>query len=277
MKTRIISSLVMVPTLILLFLGGPFILAGALIVTLIALHEFTNAFGDKKPALWVGYVSIALLYIGYVIFPHSEILLSAWFFLVIVLSFLSMFSMDKRTLMQGFATFVSVFYVVFLVFHIVLVDSSFSTKISTSIGLDITGLHSYVWIIVLTAFGTDIFAYFVGVMFGKHKLCPVISPKKTVEGAIGGLVGSVILCGLFGYFFIPEGFVNCIILGVLGGVTSQLGDLSASIMKRKLEIKDWGAIIPGHGGILDRFDSVLFTAPTVYYFLLIESTVENML
>jgi phosphatidate cytidylyltransferase len=112
-------------------------------------------------------------------------------------------------------------------------------------------------------------AYFTGLLLGRHKLAPKISPKKTIEGAVGGVAGSVLLCGLFGYFAVPPLLTHCIALGVLGGVVSQLGDLTASIFKRKMGIKDYGNLIPGHGGVLDRFDSVLFTAPAVYYYIVI--------
>jgi phosphatidate cytidylyltransferase len=95
----------------------------------------------------------------------------------------------------------------------------------------------------------------------------VLSPKKTIEGCIGGVVGSVVCCGLFGYFAIPAFFLHCVIIGVLGGVVSQVGDLMASAIKRRLGIKDYGTLIPGHGGLLDRIDSLLFTAPLVYIYL----------
>ena len=112
-------------------------------------------------------------------------------------------------------------------------------------------------------------AYFTGMLLGKHKLCPKISPKKTIEGSIGGILGSVILCAAFSAIFVPQLLVHSIIIGVLGGIISQFGDLTASIFKRKMGIKDYGNLIPGHGGILDRFDSVLFTAPMVYYYILL--------
>ena len=108
-------------------------------------------------------------------------------------------------------------------------------------------------------------AYFTGLAMGKHKLCPHLSPKKSVEGAVGGVIGSVILCLLFGHFFVPDFKALCLIIGFFGSVVSQLGDLSASAFKRQMGIKDYGNLIPGHGGILDRFDSVLFTAPVVFY------------
>jgi phosphatidate cytidylyltransferase len=101
---------------------------------------------------------------------------------------------------------------------------------------------------------------------GRHKLCPSVSPQKTVEGAVGSLVGSLLLCGAFGYLLMPALLVHCLIIGAIGGVVSQLGDLTASVFKRNLGIKDYSNLIPGHGGILDRFDSVLFTAPCIYYY-----------
>ena len=153
------------------------------------------------------------------------------------------------------ATITGIVYVVFFSFHVTLVEQ-------TEYGI-------LIWLVVLTAFGTDIMAYFSGFLFGKHKLCPKISPKKTIEGSIGGTLGSVILSGLFGYFFAPEVLVHCLVIGVLGGIVSQFGDLTASIFKRKMGIKDYGNLIPGHGGILDRFDSVLFTGPMVYYYIVL--------
>ena len=110
-------------------------------------------------------------------------------------------------------------------------------------------------------------AYFVGRSLGKNKLCPKISPKKTIEGSIGGIIGSIIVCGLFGVIFARGLILHCFIIGALGGVVSQFGDLTASVFKRKMGIKDYGNLIPGHGGILDRFDSVLFNAPLVFYYI----------
>jgi len=95
----------------------------------------------------------------------------------------------------------------------------------------------------------------------------MISPKKTIEGAIGGVVGSILICGGFGFIFAHQYFVHCLVIGAIGAVISQCGDLTASIFKRKMGLKDYGNLIPGHGGILDRFDSVLFTAPAVYYYI----------
>ena len=128
---------------------------------------------------------------------------------------------------------------------------------------------SYLLLMVfIVAFASDSCAYFAGMFLGKHKLAPRLSPKKTIEGSIGGTLGTMLVSGLFGYFVMPEIMIHCMIMGALGAVFSQFGDLTASIFKRKMGIKDYGHLIPGHGGILDRFDSVLFTAPLIYYYII---------
>ena len=128
-----------------------------------------------------------------------------------------------------------------------------------------------VWLVFLCSWGCDTCAYCVGVLFGKHKMSPKLSPKKSVEGAVGGVVGSVLLTFLYVWIFrsamdvtLNEAVILSAISGV-GALISMVGDLTASAIKRNYEIKDYGNLIPGHGGILDRFDSVIFTAPIIYY------------
>lgn len=130
----------------------------------------------------------------------------------------------------------------------------------------------YVLVGILSAWGADAGAYFAGTFFGRHQLAPQISPKKTVEGAVGGGFVNVLIMLLCGVLFTHVGYAGEItanywalaLIGVLGAFTSILGDLSFSLIKRGCHIKDFGQVIPGHGGILDRFDSVIFTAPFVY-------------
>lgn len=130
----------------------------------------------------------------------------------------------------------------------------------------------YALISVFAAWVPDCGAFFAGKLFGRHKLCPVISPKKTVEGLIGGVISSVILLQVFGWVFSAIFYggardvshLALLIIGFFGAFVSVLGDLSFSLIKRSCGIKDFGNVIPGHGGILDRFDSVIFTAPFVY-------------
>ncbi|MDL2273187.1 phosphatidate cytidylyltransferase [Oscillospiraceae bacterium OttesenSCG-928-G22] len=118
----------------------------------------------------------------------------------------------------------------------------------------------------ITAFGSDAMALFAGMLFGKHKLAPDISPKKTVEGAIGGLVMSPVLLVIFSFvlgrmYGLETNYLLLVVYGFSGAFVSQIGDLAMSFIKRQYHIKDFGELIPGHGGILDRFDSVLFAAP----------------
>ena len=127
-----------------------------------------------------------------------------------------------------------------------------------------------VWLILISSWGCDTCAYVVGVLIGKKKIFPVLSPKKSLEGCIGGVAGAMIIAGLYGYFFVEASFpdksvawIITLICGV-GAVCSMVGDLAASAIKRNRGIKDYGNLIPGHGGIMDRFDSMIVTAPLVY-------------
>ncbi len=128
-----------------------------------------------------------------------------------------------------------------------------------------------VWLIFISSWVCDTCAYFTGVTLGKHKMAPVLSPKKSIEGAIGGVAGSVLAGMLFSLLAasqaIPDRSVTWAfaVLGGIGAVISQIGDLAASAIKRNHDIKDYGTCIPGHGGIMDRFDSVIFTAPVIYF------------
>jgi len=282
MKTRVISGLIMAPLLIVVYLGGYFLLAGVFALSWLALREFSAAFGERKPATWVFAASLAILYGGYLIPPLRALIMLPWVFVSVALGLISMFAVTKRGLTAGLGSIVGVFLCIFFTFHIVLTDNYYSAHSAPNGGLGFSGLDNYVWIIVLTAFGTDIFAYFVGSLLGQHKLCPELSPKKTVEGAVGGVLGSVVLCGLFCFLlsllrksgFVTTSFVqfdDCIALGVLGGIVAQLGDLAASALKRHLSVKDFGTLIPGHGGVLDRIDSVLFTAPLVFYYMMLKA------
>ena len=262
MKTRVISALAMVPLLLIFYFGGYWLMALALIISVIALKEFYHGFEnmDVHPNLKIGYCGIAVLYIMnaymYYMGDFNNIFLIAWLVLVIMAGSVYMFDIEKVRPVDAMATSQGLIYVVFFAFHAGLVDQ-------------LNVYSNMKWLILLTAFGSDICAYFAGMLLGRHKLCPTLSPKKTIEGAIGGVIGSVALCALFGYFVMKPLLIHCIVIGLIGSPISMLGDLTASAYKRTMGIKDYGDLIPGHGGIMDRFDSVLFTAPFVYYYIVI--------
>ena len=265
MKTRILSGLVMAPLLILVYLGGGFIWAAALIVAIIGCREFYKGFeaSGAKPCFALGYAAIAVLFATAFakITVVTSVFIPLWIFLVVVCSMVYGFKVNERKLEDMTSTLLGIMYTGFLPLHIVLIDKS--------------GFGAIIWLVFISAFGTDIMAYFTGMALGKHKLCKNLSPKKSIEGAVGGVLGSVILCGLFGYLVIPESFGMCLAIGFFGSIVAQLGDLSASAFKRQMGIKDYGNLIPGHGGILDRFDSVLFTGPMVYYVAVLYAVIEN--
>lgn len=255
MKTRVLSGLIMVPFLIVFYFGGWVLALASFLIGAMGVYEFYKGFRNMgiHPCYPIALASAIMLYAIYFLRGKEEWYL-LWLFLSVLASLLYLFNIKERKPEDAMATITGIFYVVFFSFHVMRTEATGDTGI-------------LVWLIVFSAFGTDIMAYFTGMAIGKHKLCPNISPKKTIEGSVGGILGSVIICGAFGYFFAHDYWMHCLIIGALGGIVSQLGDLTASAFKRKMEIKDYGNLIPGHGGILDRFDSVLFTAPMVYYYI----------
>ena len=130
-----------------------------------------------------------------------------------------------------------------------------------------------VWLIFCGSWASDTCAYVVGMLFGRHKLAPVLSPKKTIEGSVGGILGAALIGYLYAYILCRFGTTDVTdailwafpAISAIGALLSQIGDLAASGIKRNHNIKDYGKLIPGHGGIMDRFDSVIVTAPLIYY------------
>ncbi|THJ24405.1 MAG: phosphatidate cytidylyltransferase [Nitrospira sp. CG24E] len=129
-----------------------------------------------------------------------------------------------------------------------------------------------IFFLLLVTWASDTVAYYVGTLFGRHPLAPRISPKKTVEGLVGGLIGAIIVAYIARWWFLPDlSGLDCLVLAVLLTVTGLWGDLTESVMKRSVGMKDSGGILPGHGGMLDRLDSLLFAAPAFYYYVTLAS------
>jgi phosphatidate cytidylyltransferase len=291
MKTRVRSGLLMAPLLAVVWVGGYALLAACAVLSVFAAREFYRAFetatadtdAPVRPSRRTALVSVILLYCCPFILRDGDL---AWAAVSVVLCFSLLFLKNERSLTDCLVTLAGLFYVVLFIYFIYAIDLFYDPMRMAAVAGDadfISGLnlpdrtgvafyirgfrYNWVWLVVFSAFATDIFAYFTGRALGRRKLAPKLSPKKTVEGSAGGVAGSVVVCGLFGWFAMPEFFVHCVVLGFLGGVVSQLGDLTASAIKRRLGVKDYGALIPGHGGLLDRIDSMLFTAPLVYVYL----------
>ena len=256
MKTRIISGIVMVPLLLIIYFGGIPLLAAAALIAYVGVTEFYNGFENMgvHPSKPIAYVMITILYAGHLFLGVNHTFLMAWVILSMMVSMIYGWKITERKPYDAVATLTALVYIVLFSYHIVISDN--------------TPYPEMTWLVVIAAFGSDIMAYFTGYFLGKHKMAPNLSPKKTIEGAVGGVVGSAVLCGIFGYFFYPTMMVHCMIIGVLGGMVAEAGDLTASMFKRGMGIKDYGHLIPGHGGIMDRFDSVIFVAPAVCYYIL---------
>lgn len=256
MKTRIISGIVMVPLLLIIYFGGIPLLAAAALIAYVGVTEFYNGFENMgvHPSKPIAYVMITILYAGHLFLGVNHTFLMAWVILSMMVSMIYGWKITERKPYDAVATLTALVYIVLFSYHIVIIDNTPYPKMT--------------WLVVIAAFASDIMAYFTGYFLGKHKMAPNLSPKKTIEGAVGGVVGSAVLCGIFGYFFYPTMMVHCMIIGVLGGMVAEAGDLTASMFKRGMGIKDYGHLIPGHGGIMDRFDSVIFVAPAVCYYIL---------
>ncbi|MFW5648381.1 MAG: phosphatidate cytidylyltransferase [Candidatus Alkaliphilus sp. MAG34] len=253
---RIISAIIGLPFLLAIIIVGktPLFIA-LLVISLIALWEFYNACKDKfAPMETVGYVgSIVILILANFTFQPSYVSM-LFFILIVVLNIVKLTHNNKYSFVDISITLYSLAYIPFLLSYILLIPKQPNNIV--------------IWLVFITAWGTDTSAYFSGYFFGRKKLCPFISPKKTIEGAIGGVLGSMVISLIFGYFFLQKHLYAIMLIGVLGSMAAQIGDLSASLVKRHIGIKDFGNIMPGHGGVLDRFDSILFTAPIVYYILI---------
>lgn len=236
----------------LVILGGLWLKAGLLLLGILGMYEFYKAASGKfKPLHIAGFV-FAAAYIFVENMPFTAMLL----ILVILLLCAATFLHETVTVRDCADVVFGFLYVALPFFCVYLIRESES------------GIY-FVWLVFTCAFGSDMGGYFTGRLIGKHKLAPTISPHKTVEGSIGGVVLSAALAVALAFIIsdFPVAFspLKFAVIGAVGGAFSQVGDLAASVIKRRAGLKDFGNILPGHGGILDRFDSVLFTAAFVYF------------
>ena len=249
--TRTLSGIVMVAIIIaMVYKGGRSLEAFVLLISIIGIREFYDAFKetDIKPIKGIGYLATILFYLQNL--EVFSIELSFIFFVSMIIALFKLVFDDKIKLEDVAITLFGIIYVPFFFQHIVYLDG-----------------YKHIWLVFIIAWGTDTFAYLAGNLFGKTKLSPKLSPNKTVEGSLGGILGSVLLTFIFSKAVGLESIPKLLVLAVVCSIISQLGDLTASRVKRITGIKDFGYIIPGHGGILDRFDSILFVAPCIYYFM----------
>jgi phosphatidate cytidylyltransferase len=264
-KTRLLSSIVLVIIVAsVLLAGGPVLFVFTLLVALKAFFELTRATKVRGDSQKINLLEIfgalgVLGYYGVRYFADTETYIMLTITLtVIAILFVYVFAFPKYHANQIMATIFSFIYAPIMMAYLYL------TRNLTN------GIY-IVWLIFISSWICDTCAYLTGMAFGRHKLAPVLSPKKSVEGAVGGIAGAA-LVGLLYAFLLKNTSMsqsNLIwafpVISAIGAIISQIGDLAASAIKRNFGIKDYGKLIPGHGGVMDRFDSVVFTAPMIYY------------
>lgn len=252
---RLLSALVGIPLLVAaVWYGGLYLLAVSAVLMFLGARELSRICNRANlqaplPLMLAG--CLVLLVFTYIFregFPGPAVLTILIMYLVAVVKLY-----PRLTPLDAAITFTGTLYVgLILYFYLI-----------STLG------DGWIWLVFMLTctWASDTMAYLVGRKWGKHRIAPALSPGKTVEGAVGGVLGSILAAALVLFFNpqLPVAFV--LVLGTLVGVAAQIGDLMESAIKRQAGIKDAGGLIPGHGGILDRFDSMLFTAPLVYYYV----------
>jgi len=256
----LITALILLPIVILTILkGGPFIFACLLSVfTVIGMHEYYRmALPDRTLEAWLASVCGAAM----IFFPflgNERLALAGITALFLTFSLLFLFRIrtiadaarDVAYAALGFL------YIPLLLMHLVMLHRT---------------IYGWQWLLVimLIVMTNDSAAYYTGSAFGKHRLYPLVSPKKSIEGALGGLVGSIGGTMLAKFTFFPQlTVIDALLTAVFIGILGQTGDLFESLLKRSFGVKDSGSLIPGHGGVLDRLDSIIFAAPAMYYYVI---------
>lgn len=256
---RLISGIILV-ILAIYFVGsgGAVLFFATAAISLIGLFELYRVMKIEKNLLGaVGYVT-AVSYYGMLWAEDQRYVTLMAIAALMVLMSLYVFTFPKYKTEEVTVAFFGVFYVAVMLSYL------YQVRMMTD------GKY-LVWLIFISSWGCDTCAYCVGMLFGRHRLAPVLSPKKSIEGAVGGVAGAALLGLLFAAVFggkmtaVANPYLACAAACAIAAVISQIGDLAASAIKRNHNVKDYGHLIPGHGGILDRFDSTLFTAPAIFF------------
>lgn len=266
--TRLLSGLILFPIVaIILIFGNNYVVDIAIsIIAIMSLHEFYKAFRHGKkanPVSWIGYFAAILICFIHVV-PISWILkiIGALLPITFLILFLYAIITNLRINIIDIAvTFFGICYIVVFLMFISIIREN------------LTNGKFLIWFLFFSAWGTDIFAYVIGKNFGKHYFTK-ISPHKTIEGCIGGIIGAIALTMLYTWacqaiFYVEFNYFYVAIITMALSILSQIGDLAASSVKRYTGIKDFSNLIPGHGGMLDRIDSIVFIAPFAYFLFML--------
>lgn len=265
-KTRLLSGIILVIiALVTIISGGPLLFITLLSISIVGVRELyvVTKVEDKHFSVLpvTGYIGVISYYILLMLGVDATYIMIDVIFVLTAIMAVYVFTYPRYQANQVMAAFFGFVYVAVMLSYI------FQTR-------NLENGKFLVWLIFLCSWGCDTCAYCVGMLIGKHKMAPVLSPKKSVEGAIGGVLGAALLGGIYAYVTgrYMQGnapIVEYAVICAVGALISMVGDLAASAIKRNYEIKDYGKLIPGHGGIMDRFDSVIFTAPIIYFLALV--------
>lgn len=272
-RTRLVSGIVLIIiALLALWTGGPVLASILLAISMIAFKELTNTMNVSEPGQkeartllgrfsmleYIGFGGI-LLYYATVFLEGAEVMqlmCIVGVFMAMMFAYVAVF--PKIRIEKVVAAFFAFLYAP------VMLSFVYLTRMCPQ------GIY-IVWLILISSWGCDTCAYLVGILIGKKKIFPVLSPKKSLEGCIGGVLGAALIGGLYGHFVVEPVFPDQTVAWIIAficaasSVASQMGDLAASGIKRNHDVKDYGKLIPGHGGIMDRFDSMIVTAPVIYF------------
>ncbi len=271
MGQRVLVAVIGVPVLVYVVLWAPMVVMAAALCILagVGAWELQQCVGGGKRHGWESLGVLFSVWAVWIFYKHPEHIAAFFVTAGILICASAIWEGGKIKFQQLSA----------LLFGGMFLSYSFSSFLR----LDALGLHrAYLLLPFILSFACDTFAYFTGLTLGKHKLAPKVSPKKTVEGSIGGLVGNV-LCGLLFAWVMDRWFGGSIgcghmaLVALICGVVAQIGDLSFSLIKREFGIKDYGHLFLAHGGVLDRFDSVLFVAPVLEVYFKLVSAFPNMI
>ena len=263
--TRLISGIVMIVIAVAtMFLGGPYLAGILMLISMAGYRELTRAQKVNSAEKgfngleMIGLAGVVIYYAVMYFWQDTTLLMMCIVLVFMAEMFLYVVCFPKYQAQQAVTAIFSFLYAP------VMLSFMYMTRMSES------GFY-LVWLILISSWGCDTCAYCVGKLIGRKKIFPVLSPHKSLEGCIGGVLGAALIGGLYAYFVIeaviPDQKVLWIIvfISAVGALMSMVGDLAASAIKRNYEIKDYGRILPGHGGIMDRFDSMIVTAPMIYF------------
>ena len=265
--TRLISGVVLIIiAVVVLWFGGPLTGLVTLFLSLVGVFELCRVYEiEKKAPAILAYIWTTIYYLLLILgrqkvlgIAASDLVVPVMIIYLLIMLVIYVAKFPEYHDKEIMAAFTAFFYVAVML--------SYLYRIRTMQN------GGYLVILVFVcSWGNDTLAYCVGRLFGKHKMSPVLSPKKSVEGLFGGIIGAGLLGVLYALMLgkhlkpIPHLYIAMFFICAIGAIPAVIGDLAASAIKRNNEIKDYGTLIPGHGGVLDRFDSMIFTAPIIYY------------